>query len=74
MKLSFFEFLYKNDSKNLRYNLNPFQKVCPYLKKFYKNFELNKFKSDIKLKIQSAVNYETFEKKFLEVLNSLLFS
>ena len=48
-----------------------FQKLQPQeiIYRNFKNIELNKFKNDIRTKAQSADNYETLEKEFLEALN-----
>ena len=48
-----------------------FQKLQPQeiIYRNFKNIELNKFKNDIRTKVQSADNYETLEKEFLEALN-----
>ena len=48
-----------------------FQKLQPQeiIYRNFKNIELNKFKNDIRIKAQSADNYETLEKEFLEALN-----
>ena len=35
----------------------------------FKQFDMNKFKNDIREKLRSANNYETFESEFLNVLN-----
>ena len=48
-----------------------FQKLQPQeiIYRNFKNIELNKFKNDIRTKAESADNYETLEKEFLEALN-----
>ena len=35
----------------------------------FKNFDLNDFKTEIRIKVQSIDKYKTFENEFLEVLN-----
>ena len=35
----------------------------------FKQFDMNKFKNDIREKLRSVNNYETFESDFLNVLN-----
>ena len=35
----------------------------------FKQFDMNKFKNDIREKLRSVNNYETFESEFLNVLN-----